>query len=185
MTTYHYKENLLDSSTKEMPIYDEHEQHVMMMRVLHNKKHRGFSGWLGALKQEYEITDGNDIYYVRRQKSFRSHFYPVWDVYHNHQLIGQFTVSVSIFKPKIQYADVQGNELTWQTGLLSHSVTATDSRGDEIVKSKSSYFKIRTTHDVTLQTKDYSPLLLLLLFQVTFEYFEMIKNASSSASTSN
>ncbi|MGV3043187.1 hypothetical protein [Staphylococcus rostri] len=181
METYHYKDNFWDASTKEMPVYTEQDEHVMMLRVLHKKKRGKFSRWVSALNQEYEITDGKDIYYVQRQKSFRSWFVPSWHVYHNHQLIGEFKVTMSFLRQKLVYVPLQGERLAWKLGALSHSITVTDARDVEILKSKSSYFKIRTEHNVTVHdTEQYSPLLLVLLFHVAFEYHEMTQSAASS-----
>ncbi|UXR76066.1 MULTISPECIES: hypothetical protein [unclassified Staphylococcus] len=75
MTTYHYKENFWDGSTKEIPVYNEQDTQVMSLRILHKKKKSKMSAWLSSMKQEYEITDGNDLYTVHREKSLRTLFF--------------------------------------------------------------------------------------------------------------
>ncbi|MCS4486149.1 hypothetical protein [Staphylococcus americanisciuri] len=180
MKTYHYKDNFWDASSKEMPIYNEQGEHVMMLRVLHKKNARNVKKFLSSIKQEYEVTDGKDLYYVHRQKSFRSYFCPIWEVYHNHQLIGEFKVKMSFWRQRLCYIPSQGETLSWQMGVLSHSMTVTDERDVEVLKSKSSYFKIRTEHTLSLNPESYPAMLLILLFHVAFEYHEMTQNAAAS-----
>lgn len=96
-------------------------------------------------------------------------------------IIGEFKVTMSFLRQKLVYVPLQGERLAWKLGALSHSITVTDARDVELLKSKSSYFKIRTEHNVTVHdTEQYSPLLLVLLFHVAFEYHEMTQSAASS-----
>lgn len=184
MTTYHYKENFWDGSTKEIPVYNEQDTQVMSLRILHKKKKSKMSAWLSSMKQEYEITDGNDLYTVHRERSLRTLFFPEWQVFHNGKTIGTLKVRFSWLKPKMHYTDIHGNEFKIQTGLLSHGIVIKDERESELLKSKSSYFKIRTEHHVTINTDQYPSLLMMLLFQVAFEYFEVMRESASSSGAS-
>lgn len=181
MKKYHYKENFWEGSTKEIAVLNEQDKQVMSLRILNKKKRSKFSSWLSAMKQEYEITDGKDLYEVRRERSVRTLFLPAWQVYHNHKPIGELKASFSWVKSKMRYTDMQANELKLQSGILSHSIIIKDERETELLKSKSSYFKIRTEHEVTIDTDQYPPLLLMLLFQVAFEYFEMMRESAASS----
>ena len=184
MTTYHYKENFWDGSTKEIPVYNEQDAQVMSLRILHKKKKSKMSAWLSSMKQEYEITDGNDLYAVRRERSLRTLFYPEWQVSHNGKIIGELKARFSWLKPKMRYTDMQENEFKIQSGLLSQGIVMKDERETELLKSKSSYFKIRTEHHVTVDTDQHPPLLLLLLFQVAYEYFEVMRESAASSGSS-
>ncbi|QLK86770.1 hypothetical protein [Staphylococcus sp. 17KM0847] len=178
MMRYHYQDHFRNMSTKEIPIYDENEHNVMMMRT--QRQGHILGTWLRAMRQEFEITDGQELYDVKYQKGWKSLFRPTWDVYHNHKKIGCFKTEMNIFRLQLKYSDFKGHHLKWQTGIMSHHMTVRDLHdAHEVMTTKSSYFKIRTEHHLNIDTTHHSHMLLILLFQVAFENLKM--RASQSA----
>lgn len=81
-------------------------------------------------------------------------------------------------KPTMYFEGTQGDIIKFQSGFFSRSVKVTESN-QEIMQTKSERFKFASRHDVYIETETYHPAMLILLFQVFYEFQEkQRKNAN-------
>ncbi|PTH58721.1 hypothetical protein BU595_13160, partial [Staphylococcus arlettae] len=101
----------------------------------------------------------------------------VWEVEKNNEAIGTFRTKIG-FKPKMIFEGVQGDALTFQSGFISRSVNVTNDQNQTLMTTKSERFKIASRHDIDIQSDIYNPAMLLLLFQVFYEFQEYQRSKS-------
>ena len=181
MTKYSFKENFFSTSTTAIDIYDEQNQAVFALKLYYASTAQETFAWLGKKKHNFEIPDGQDIFRVRQERSvsgkIKTPFKTVWEVEKNNEAIGTFRTKIG-FKPKMIFEGVQGDALTFQSGFISRSVNVTNDQNQTLMTTKSERFKIASRHDIDIQSGVYNPAMLLLLFQVFYEFQEYQRSKS-------
>lgn len=181
MAKYYFKENFFSTSTTAIDIYNEQNHAVFALKLYYTSSAQETFAWLGKKKHNFEITDGQDIFRVRQERSvsgkFKTPFKTVWEVEKNNEVIGVFCTKIG-FKPKMLFEGIQGDILTFQSGLISRSVNVTNEQAQTLMTTKSERFKIASRHDIDIQSDIYNPAMLLLLFQVFYEFQEYQRSKS-------
>ncbi|MGF2096709.1 hypothetical protein ACQUFT_04310 [Mammaliicoccus lentus] len=77
------------------------------------------------------------------------------------------------------FKGINNDELVFESGFISRSVRVTNQRNQVLMETKSERFKIASNHQIDIQTNDYHPAMLIMLFQVFFEYQEYQRSKSN------
>ncbi|MBN6850718.1 hypothetical protein ACUXQE_001271 [Staphylococcus saprophyticus] len=181
MTHYYFKENFFNVSSSAIEIYNDKEDVVFTIELFYTSAVQQTMAYLGNNKQNFEITDGQDTYRVLQEGAIsgaiKKPFKTVWTVEKNNQPIGLFRSKMGL-KPTMYFEGTQGDIIKFQSGFFSRSVKVTESN-QEIMQTKSERFKFASRHDVYIETETYHPAMLILLFQVFYEFQEkQRKNAN-------
>ena len=167
MTHYYFKENFFNASRSVIEIYNDKEDVVFTIELFYTSAVQQTMAYLGNNKQNFEITDGQDTYRVLQEGAIKT----------NNQPIGLFRSKMGL-KPTMYFEETQGGIIKFQSGFFSRSVKVTE-RNQEIMQTKSERFKFASMHDVYIETETYHPAMLILLFQVFYEFQEkQRKNAN-------
>ncbi|OEL02959.1 tubby C-terminal domain-like protein [Staphylococcus saprophyticus] len=181
MTHYYFKENFFNASSSAIEIYNDKEDVVFTIELFYTSAVQQTMAYLGNNKQNFEITDGQDTYRVLQEGAIsgaiKKPFKTVWTVEKNNQPIGLFRSKMGL-KSTMYFEGTQGDIIKFQSGFFSRSVKVTESN-QEIMQTKSERFKFASRHDVYIETETYHPAMLILLFQVFYEFQEkQRKNAN-------
>ena len=177
MTHYYFKENFFNASRSAIEIYNDKKYLVFTIQLFYTSALQQTISYLFNNKQNFEITDGQDTYRVLQEGAIKTPFKTVWTVEKNNQPIGLFRSKMGL-KPTMYFEGTQGGIIKFQSGFFSRSVKVTK-RNQEITQTKSERFKFASRHDVYIETETYHPAMLILLFQVFYEFQEkQRKNAN-------
>lgn len=182
MVNFHYRENFFDSSTKAIDVYDEGDNPKYALSLYYTSQRQKTFAYLGRQKHNFKIEGGDAGYATKQEKSFegkfKTPFRTVWGVMKDGEVIGEFTTKMA-FRPKMTFESNDGNRLFFQSGFFSRSVTVTDRDGGEIMTTKSEFFKLASRHELEILDDTYDSALLILLFQVFYEYQEHMRKKSN------
>ncbi len=182
MVNFHYRENFFDSSTKSIDVYDERDNPRYSLSLYYTSERQKAFAYLGRQKHNFKIEGGTSDYSTKQEKSFegkfKTPFRTVWDVVKDGGVMGEFTTKMA-FRPKMTFEGNDGERLFFQSGFFSRSVSVTDGNGREIMATKSEFFKIASRHDLEILDDTYDFALLILLFQVFYEYQEHLRKKSN------
>lgn len=182
MENFHYRENFFDSSTKSIDIYGPEETPRYSLSLFYTSSRQKTFAYLGSQKHNFQIEGGDFHYSTKQEKSlegkFKTPFRTVWEVMKDGETIGEFTTKMA-FKPKMVFEGSDGESLLFESGFFSRSVTVTNRGGSEVMMTKSEYFKLASRHDIEILVDKYDPALLILLFQVFYEYQEHLRKKSN------
>ncbi|MBI5974365.1 tubby C-terminal domain-like protein [Staphylococcus canis] len=180
--TYHYKENFFNASTKTIPIQNEKDEVVFEMALYYQSDFQKVSGYLGHLKHNFTITDNQTTLRSERESFLSSPLKQRWKLYEDDHYIGELRTKLS-WRSKLVFKDVSGYQLELTSSLFKKAVKVTDDMQNVVMTTKSELFKIASRHDLFIEPSPYSDMLLILLFQIYYEFQEARQNAASSAST--
>lgn len=182
MMKFHYRENFFDSSTKAIEVYDAQENPRYSLSLYYTSSKQKTFAYIGRQKHNFQIEGGAFNYSTKQERSlegkFKTPFRTVWKVMKDGEIAGEFTTKMA-FKPKMIFEDTDGKSLHFGSGFFSRSVTVTDQDGREIITTKSEFFKVASRHDLEILDDEYDPALLILLFQVFYEYQEEQRKKSN------
>lgn len=182
MAQYHFKENFFGSSTKPIEIFNEREQPVFNLSLYFTSGRQEAFALLGRKKHNFKIEFDGGSYSVLQERSIegkiKTPFKTVWEVFKDDNKIGTFETKFS-WKPKIVFKGIKNDELIFESGFISRSVRVTDLQNQSIMETKSERFKIASNHQIDIQTDQYHPAMLIMLFQVFFEYQEYQRSKSN------
>jgi len=182
MALFHFKENFFGASTKPIEIYDEQNNPVYMMSLYYTSSKQETFALLGRKKHNFKIEFDGGSYKVIQERSIegklKTPFKTVWEVYKNDTKIGTFETRFGL-KPKIVFNGVKNDSLQFESGFISRSVKVTDQQDAVIMETKSERFKIASNHDINVMSDQYHPAMLIMLFQVFFEYQEYQRSKSN------
>jgi len=182
MVNFHYKENFFDASTKAIDVYDDKEAPQYSLSLYYTSERQKTFAYLGRQKHNFKIEGGYAGYATKQEKSFegkfKTPFRTVWSVMKDGGVIGEFTTKMAL-RPKMVFEGNDGESLLFQSGFFSRSVTVTDRGGREIMTTKSEFFKLASRHDLEITDDSLDPALLILLFQVFYEYQEHMRKKSN------
>lgn len=82
------------------------------------------------------------------------------------------------FKPSMQFEGDKGDILKFHSGFISRSVKVSDGN-NELMQTKSERFKLALRHDSYVETKTYNPAMLIMMFQVFYEFQEQQRRKSN------
>lgn len=182
MMIFHYRENFFDSSTKAIEVYDDRDNGRYSLSLFYTSSRQKTFAHLGRQKHNFQIEGGEFNYSTKQEKSFegkfKTPFRTVWEVIKDGAAIGEFTTKMA-FKPKMVFEGAGGESLRFESGFFSRAVTVTNRGGREIMRTKSEYFKLASRHDIEILDDKYDSALLILLFQVFYEYQEHLRKKSN------
>lgn len=181
MTHYYFKENFFNASTSAIDIYNNKEDIVFTIKLYYTSTIQQTMAYLGNNKQNFEITDGEDTYRVLQEGSIsgsiKTPFKTVWTVEKNDKPIGTLRTKMNL-KPTMYFEGNKGDIIKFQSGFFSRNIKAIEQH-QQIMQTKSERFKFASRHDVYIETEAYHPAMLILLFQVFYEFQEkQRKNAN-------
>ncbi|MFO3701953.1 hypothetical protein WER83_03555 [Staphylococcus felis] len=182
MSRYYYRENFFNTSTKPIEIFNEQNTAVYQMALYYQSTVQKVRGILDHLKHNFKITDNQIIYSSEREKAYKSLVSSKWHIYKNEKIIGELRTVLSL-RSKLVFKDQRGETLTFQAGFFSKSVKVYDGKKQLVMTTSSERFKIASRHDLHILESTHHDMLLILLFQVFYEYQEARRRAASSAST--
>ncbi len=179
---FYFKENFFNASKSAIDVFNENDEAVYKMQLFYTSAtQEAFAIFGGKGKQNFEITDGHDTYRITQEKAIsgkiKTPFKTVWDVDKNGNKFGVFRTKMGL-KPTMLFEGSQGDTLKFQSGFISRSVSVNDGR-NEIMNTKSQRFKIASRHDIDIHTDEYHPAMLIMLFQVFYEFQEQQRRKSS------
>ncbi|MGW7798911.1 tubby C-terminal domain-like protein [Staphylococcus xylosus] len=181
MTHYYFKENFFNASKSKIDIYDDNGEVAFELQLFYSSMGQEAMALFGNSKQNFEITDGHDTFRILQERTIsgaiKTPFKTVWQVEKNGKEIGIFRSKMG-FKPSMQFEGDKGDVLKFQSGFFSRSVKVSD--GDnELMQTKSERFKLASRHDLYVETKTYNPAMLIMLFQVFYEFQEQQRRNSN------
>ncbi|SCS37405.1 tubby C-terminal domain-like protein [Staphylococcus caeli] len=181
MAHYYFKENFFNASKSAIDVFNANDEAVYTLQLFYTSTAQETMAYLGSNKQNFEITDGNDTYRVLQERTisgaFKTPFKTVWQVEKNGESIGEFRSKIG-FKPTMLFEGNKGDVLKYQSGFFSRSVQVTDDHHN-LMQTKSERFKLASRHDIDIETETYHPAMLILLFQVFYEYQEQQRKNSN------
>lgn len=181
MTHYYFKENFFNASKSTIDIYDDNEEVAFELQLFYTSVGQEAMALFGNSKQNFEITDGHDIFRILQEKTLsgaiKTPFKTVWQVEKNCQKIGIFRSKMGL-KPSMQFEGDKGDILKFQSGFISRSVKVSDGN-NELMQTKSERFKLASRHDLYVETKTYNPAMLIMMFQVFYEFQEQQRRKSN------
>ncbi|MBU6114949.1 tubby C-terminal domain-like protein [Mammaliicoccus lentus] len=182
MNQFHFKENFLGSSTKPIDVFNQYEEPVYKLSLYYTSTHQETFAILGRKKHNFIIEFQGGNYSVLQEKSLegklKTPFKTVWEVFKNDKKIGVVETKIS-WKPKMIFKGINNDELVFESGFISRTVRVTNQRNQVLMETKSERFKIASNHQIDIQTNDYHPAMLIMLFQVFFEYQEYQRSKSN------
>ncbi|MGW7976410.1 hypothetical protein BU116_01500 [Staphylococcus xylosus] len=181
MTHYYFKENFFNASKSTIDIYDDNEEVAFELQLFYTSMGQEAMALFGNSKQNFEITDGHDTFRILQERTIsgaiKTPFKTVWQVEKNGQKIGIFRSKMG-FKPSMQFEGDKGDILKFQSGFFSRSVKVSDGN-NELMQTKSERFKLASKHDLYVETKTYNPAMLIMMFQVFYEFQEQQRRNSN------
>ncbi|XVL40618.1 hypothetical protein AAA451_09625 [Staphylococcus equorum] len=181
MAHYYFKENIFSSSKSAIDVFNDKDEAVFKLQLFYTSSTQEAFAMFGNSKQNFEITDGKDTYRILQEKTisgaFKTPFKTVWQVEKNDNPIGVFRSKIG-FKPTLLFEGNKGDTLKFQSGLFSRSVKVTDGH-NELMQTKSERFKLASRHDVYIEGETYHPAMLIMLFQVFYEFQEQQRKNSN------
>ncbi|HCN61054.1 MULTISPECIES: tubby C-terminal domain-like protein [Mammaliicoccus] len=182
MTHFHFKENFWGASTKPIEIYDEQNNPAFVLSLYYTSSRQETFALLGRKKHNFKIEFDGGSYKVLQERSlegkFKTPFKNVWEVFKNDTKIGTFETRFG-FKPKIIFNGTKNDSLIFESGFISRSVKVTDQDGKDVMETKSERFKVASNHGINVISNQYHPAMLIMLFQVFFEYQEYQRSKSN------
>ncbi|MDW8565907.1 tubby C-terminal domain-like protein [Staphylococcus shinii] len=181
MTHYYFKENFFNASKSIIDIYDDTKEVAFKLQLFYTSAGQEAMALFGNSKQNFEITDGHDTFRILQERTIsgaiKTPFKTVWQVEKNGEKIGIFRSKMG-FKPSMQFEGDKGDILKFQSGFFSRSVTVSDGHY-KLMQTKSERFKLASRHDLYIETKTYNPAMLIMLFQVFYEFQEQQRRNSN------
>lgn len=181
MAHYYFKENFFNTSKSAIDVFNESDEACFKLQLFYTSATQEAFAMFGNNKQNFEITDGQATYRILQEKTIRgalkTPFKTVWQVEKNGMVIGTFRSKMGI-KATMLFEGNKGDVLKFQSGFISRSVKVMEGR-HEIMHSKSERFKLASRHDLDIHTKTYHPAMLVMLFQVFYEFQEQQRKQSN------
>ncbi|WP_204168963.1 tubby C-terminal domain-like protein [Mammaliicoccus sciuri] len=182
MSHYHFKENFFGASTKPIEVYDEHNNPAFTLSLYYTSSRQETFALLGRKKHNFMIEFEGGTFKVLQERSIegklKTPFKTVWEVFKNDTKIGTFETKIG-FKPRIIFNGEKNDTLLFESGFISRSIKVTDEANNLVMETKSERFKIASNHNIDIVNSKYHPAMLIMLFQVFFEYQEYQRSKSN------
>ncbi|UXS58035.1 hypothetical protein [Staphylococcus delphini] len=176
MQKFHYKEHFWDVTKKIMTVFNDKDEPVYQLKLGRGQQRFKLSLLFNYLWQEYEIADGENHFYLTRDKGGFSWLLPTWQVYHNEQYMGRFRASY-LLPIRFYYDTAEGDRFKFKFRFFTYNAEVRDASGRDVMSVDASIFKLKPEYRIEIHDSMIHPALLILLFQAGQEFISIARKS--------
>ncbi|HAR5728631.1 TPA: hypothetical protein I1474_001333 [Staphylococcus pseudintermedius] len=176
MQKFHYKEYFWDVTKKIMTVFNDKDEPVYQLKLARGQQRFKLSLLFNYLWQEYEIEDGENRFYLSRNKGVFGWLLPTWQVYQNEQLMWRFRAS-SLLPLRFYYDTTEGDRFKFKFRFFTYNAEVRDESGRDVMSVAASIFKLKPEYRIEIHDGMTHPALLILLFQVGQEFISIARKS--------
>lgn len=181
MTTYFYREHLINTSQQDSVVSDAENKQRYTVNLFYNSKWQRFlTQGLGALMNGstsvFNITvkssETGENYSFYQQPLHKNLIGTKWDVYHNGDTIGLLKTKLDVSKDTMWLELGEEQSIVFESVKLS-AKTYGYARGEMVAEVHSERFSPVSKHEIEISSKEHDDMLLLGVFQTFFTFLEL------------